>query len=340
MREVDQQLLSRALGAVRRSVPSSAWDRYAEAIAIDRRAGEQYLDKPAHEIDRSLFERLDEFRARGLLQLPVALSADLVEILRAHLETQPVHVGPHTLDCGRRQMPLAEARRHGQMAGYTMGQLLRTPAVIDVFNRPDIVDFVQQYLGCVPTLYSINGWWSFPATAPESMNVQYFHRDTDDWRFCTLFLYVTHVDALAGPHQVVAGSHTMSGMRRLLDRARAAGREIAEFDAAGSFIHTTGSLLSADTERLLADDIQTVTGPPGTMFLVNTLALHRGLVPSSTPRLMLWARYGLGPNTNSADLEQGPLCRAQLATALPDTPRNRYINRLLFEFDRGPWIPA
>jgi hypothetical protein len=76
------------------------------------------------------------------------------------------------------------------------------------------------------------------------------------------------------------------------------------------------------------------------MFLVNTLALNRGLVPSSTPRLMLWARYGLGPNTNSADLEQRPLCRAQLATALPDTPRNRYVNRLLFEFDRGPFIPG
>ena len=52
---------------------------------------------------------------------------------------------------------------------------------------------------------------------------------------------------------------------------------------------------------------------------------------------MLWARYGLGPNTNSADLEQGPLCRGQLVTDLPDTPRNRYINRLLFEFDRGPY---
>ena len=55
----------------------------------------------------------------------------------------PVHVGPHTLDCSRRQVPLSEARRHGQMAGYTMDQLLRTPGLIDIFNRPDIVDFVE-----------------------------------------------------------------------------------------------------------------------------------------------------------------------------------------------------
>ena len=29
--------------------------------------------------------------------------------------------------------------------------------------------------------------------------------------------------------------------------------------------------------------------------------------------------------------------RAAALTDLPDTPRNRYINRLLFEFDRGPF---
>jgi hypothetical protein len=72
------------------------------------------------------------------------------------------------------------------------------------------------------------------------------------------------------------------------------------------------------------------------MFLANTLALHRGLLPRS-PRLMIWARYGLGPNSNSADLEQGPLSRSQIVTSLADTPRNRYVNRLMFEFDRGPY---
>jgi hypothetical protein len=337
MREVDQRLLSRALAAVRRSMPPSAWDRYADAIVADRRRDEGYLDKPEPEIDRSLCGELEAFRTRGLLQLPEGLDPDVVARLRAHLEALPVHVGPHTLDCGHTQMPLADARRQGQMAGYTMDQLLRTPGVIDIFNRPDVVDFVQSYLGCVPTLYSVNGWWSFPASAPESINVQYFHRDSDDWRFCALFVYVTDVDGLAGPHQVVEGSHTLSGMRRLLDRARAAGRDISGFDAAGSFINTIGPPLSADTERLFADDIRNVTGPAGTMFLVNTLALHRGLVPSRTARLMLWARYGLGPNTNSADLEQGPLCRGQLRTGMQDTPRNRYINRLLFEFDRGSY---
>jgi hypothetical protein len=72
------------------------------------------------------------------------------------------------------------------------------------------------------------------------------------------------------------------------------------------------------------------------MFLVNTIAMHRGLMPTRTPRLLLWARYGLGRTCISADREHGPLARRQVRTTLPDTARNRFINRLMFEFDRGP----
>lgn len=72
--------------------------------------------------------------------------------------------------------------------------------------------------------------------------------------------------------------------------------------------------------------------------------MHRGLMPTKKPRLVVWARYGLGPNTNSMDLEQGPLGRFQVPTSLPDTLRNRFVNRLLFEFDRdnafAPEIPG
>jgi hypothetical protein len=61
-------------------------------------------------------------------------------------------------------------------------------------------------------------------------------------------------------------------------------------------------------------------------------------MPKTKPRLIAWARYGMGPNTNSADIEQGPLASAQVRTSLKDTPRNRYVNRLLFEFDRRPGL--
>ncbi len=50
----------------------------------------------------------------------------------------------------------------------------------------------------------------------------------------------------------------------------------------------------------------------------------------------LCERYGLGPTCNSSDLEHGPLSKRLVPTFMPDSPRNRFINRLLFDFDVGP----
>src|SRR5258708_35767445 len=97
------------------------------------------------------------------------------------------------------------------MVGYRSDQVMRAPHVVDIFNDPRLIDLIEEYLGCVPTLYSLNGWWSFPANRPELIHSQYFHRDIDDWRFLTLFLYLTHVATLGGPHQAITGSPSIAG---------------------------------------------------------------------------------------------------------------------------------
>ena len=229
-----------------------------------------------------------------------------------------------------------EARRDFSMAGYTCDQVTRAPHLVDTFNDPRLIDLVEAHIGCVPTLYSLSAWWSFPANRPELIHSQYFHRDIDDWRFVALFLYLTDVDGVGGPHQVVAGSQTLDGITSLVAKAKAAGRDIGGFDPAASFVSSAGEQFSKDCERLFGEAIFNATGPAGTMWLVNTMALHRGLMPTKSPRLIVCARYGLGPSVNSSDLEQGPIAKRLVPTSLPDTPRNRYINRLLFDFDRGP----
>jgi hypothetical protein len=260
------------------------------------------------------------------------LEPDKVAAIRTYLDKLPVYRGSHIFSADPRLVPFAEAQADSNFAGYTADQLLRAPHLVDFLNSPAIVDFVEAALGCVPTLYSVNAWWSLPATVPVGHGMQIFHRDNDDWRFFTLFLYLTDVDDDAGPHQIVAGSHTLAGTQKLLDAAA----EKPAFGARESFLQDTyfDKGFSAFVEGQLGRDIVNVGGPAGTAFLANTLAMHRGLMPTKKPRLVVWARYGLGPNTNSMDLEQGPLGRFQVPTSLPDTLRNRFVNRLLFEFDR------
>jgi len=326
----------RALAAVRRSMPRHAWDAFADVIAKDRFRQEGHLRKPHTEVDRTLLHLLVTLRTEGIVELPFVMPETTVRAIRHHLELHPVHRGPHMYSFDGVPTSLESMRSNYPMAGYRPDQLLRAPALVDFLNQPRIVDFMETYLGCVPTLYSVNAWHSFPAPKPELANVQYFHRDDDDWRFCALFIYLNEVGIREGPHQVIKGSHTLAGMRALLRKAADRGQDASDFDIEKSFVESMGQDFSAKCERLFGDDIATATGLSGSMFVVNTIALHRGLVPTRSPRLMIWARFGIGPNTNSADLEQGPLSRRQIPTELPDTPRNRYINRLLFEYDRGP----
>lgn len=78
-------------------------------------------------------------------------------------------------------------------------------------------------------------------------------------------------------------------------------------DVERSFVDDMGEDVSRAREQHFSNSAVRLAEPAGSMFLVNTLALHRGVVPTHTDRLLIWARYGLGPNTNSADLERGPL---------------------------------
>lgn len=322
------ELQARALTAIRRTTPRHKWDSIADIVTKDRQRVESHLKvEPPGDNYRHLLPHL---RAQSYTPLP--LTVPNVEEVRRYFEINPVHKGSHIFSFDGRPQQMADVRASFPMAGYRADQVLRAPGLIDVLNDPRLIDLIEAYLGCVPTLYSVNAWWSHPANKPEMTNVQFFHRDTDDWRFVTLFIYLTDVDAESGPHQLVPGSHSLAGMRDLVRKASWWPR----FDVERSFVDDMGEDFSKDCDRLFGSMAVDITGPAGSMALVNTLALHRGLVPRRTARFVVWARYGLGPNTNSADLEMGPLGLRQVNTTLQDTPRNRYINRLLFEFDRRP----
>jgi len=320
-------LQARALTVIRRSLPKHRWEEFAARIARDRYDMESHLraEPPAGHFN----ELLTPLRERSHIQVPITLSN--VPELRAYFDDQPVHKGANALSFDGRPKSLSAARRDFPLAAYSAESVIRAPGLIDAMNDPRLLHLVEGYLGCVPTLYSVNAWWSFVSPKPEMTNVQYFHRDTDDWRFVTLFMYLTDVGTDGGPHEVIPESHSMNGMRKLL---RGIPFWRPKMDIERSFVDDMGEEFSLACEQHFKSAAVQLTGSAGSMFLVNTLALHRGLVATRTDRLVVWARYGLGPNTNSADLERGPLGIRFVPTNLLGTPRDQYVNRLLLEFDR------
>ncbi len=287
---------------------SAAYDQWAirKATATSRWDGIGGLiakgrhDPEGHPPDRTWAHLLPELRENGFLQLPVNIEG--MAGVADWFTPLPHGTGPHIY-----------SGTNKYYSCYPSGYVIRSP-LLGFFNTPEILGLVELYMECWPTLYSMNVWWSEPAPSPQLDHMQRFHRDRDDWRFLCLFVYLTDVDAEHGPHQMILGSH--------------------KEDVVGQ-----GEAFDHACEAKYADRIHTVTGPAGTAFLVNTIALHRGLPPKAGARLIAWARYGLSPNINSYDLEGGAIGARVIPHMKPlDNVKGRYINRLLLDFNVGPYL--
>lgn len=81
---------------------------------------------------------------------------------------------------------------------YTSDNFYKNPLIIDKMKDPKILSLAQSYIGCFPTIYSLNCWWH--KCTNQNYGTQYNHRDYDDFRFLAFFIYLTDIDASNGPH--------------------------------------------------------------------------------------------------------------------------------------------
>jgi hypothetical protein len=87
---------------------------------------------------------------------------------------------------------------------YPPTSLLNIPLVLNKIIDPYILSLAQSYLGCFPTLYSLNSWWHlYKGQVYETQNN---HRDHDDFKFLAFFIYLTDVDETTGPHVFYPGT--------------------------------------------------------------------------------------------------------------------------------------
>jgi hypothetical protein len=163
----------------------------------------------------------------------------------------------------------APASPETNMGYYEAAQILAAPGVLDLFNDPVILETAELYLGCKPLIDNIGAWWSYPGR-PAAKGTQRYHRDLDSFGGFKMFIYLTDVDADAGPHVFMKGSH--------LNPALPTGRACSDEAVRGSF--------GAGNEIA-------ITGAAGSRFIADTFAFHKGLLPGQGRRLLLTAQYNV-----------------------------------------------
>lgn len=229
-------------------------------------------------------------RRDGIAMLAPMFDADRLREVREYF-----HAAPVTLSGGRR-VTLDEVPAGTRAAAYDMATVLDCPHVLAAVNDPSLLGLAGAYLGCKPTLSSLGVRWSFPRGEGVE-DVQQWHRDCDDWRTVKVFVYLTEVDAGAGPHEYVRGTHTSRATLR---------NESFKPESLAA--------------RFGADSVATVCGPPGTTFVGDVAGVHRGVPPRQSARLMLQVQYSLLP---IACFDYTPLRRDDAASV------DAYTNRLI-----------
>lgn len=104
-------------------------------------------------------------------------------------------------------------------------------------------------------------------------NAQFYHYDCDYKKFFKVFIYLTNVDILSGPHKFVSTSHK-SRIFSLLYPQRIDDKTM---------------------EENYKNKIHTFTGEAGTIIFEDTFGFHKGDVPKNKSRVMLVIEYGISP---------------------------------------------
>lgn len=267
----------------------------------------------------------------GLVCLDQLLDAEKVRAIRDYFDARPcfpAHFFDPSIKPEMTPGKLADVRSASRYATYSSGDIIRAPYLWEIANHPVLLNAVGAYLGCTPTLWHMNVYWSFPRDdwAEEIGDLQSVHRDYDDYETCALFIYLNDVDPDSGPHQYYRGTHEFDRTVALL-RARFS-EDIARSIANDLFRSMRdGYGRTSYVDELFAAQRQEIIGPAGTAFMIDTFGLHRGLVPRTRPRLMAWARYSIYCRTPSQFMDA--------RERVPGRGYNSYINRIMSQTEAG-----
>lgn len=171
---------------------------------------------------------------------------------------------------------------------YEPSVLLRSKVLLNKITKPEILSLIQSYLGCFPTMYSVNCVWS--KFTEEEFKTQLVHRDYDDFKFISFFVFLSDIDDENGPHMYYP--KTQNGEQQF-------------------------------------DEPIIVKGEKGTAFLADVYGLHNGVPLKKGKRCLLWCRFGLMLN-NMHFKDQSNLFATEFKNIfdkIEDNEHNRYLLR-------------
>jgi hypothetical protein len=271
-------------------------------------------------------------QAEGISRLEQLIDPSKAADIKEYLLDKPCF-DTHVARLKEASLTVGEAAACLPHAAHRLEDVLLAPGVIDLATDPELISIAHSYLGCVPTVYSINAFWSFPAGGAIVPGLQAYHRDFDDFKFCTLFMFLTDTSFGDGAHLYARRTHLWTECSaRVARQGEGPDVSLQRICLEDLFRPAyTDGISDMMVERLFRDLVEAVSGVAGTAIIEDGYGFHKGVVPLK-PRLLLWVRYGLYENVGWHDTLQPRVKREVSAGRIPDEPIHRYMLRLLVEY--------
>lgn len=238
--------------------------------------------------DIDVADRVADLNREGISR-GFRLPAETLAEIRAWADASPCfgnhnkEWGFYAKDAGARALAEAHVKKRFTVGAFFNG--IDCPAIERLSRDPVLLEIARRYVGPSAVFVSTHTWWSFANEvdkADRNEFAQMFHFDLDDYRFMKVFFYLTDVDAAAGPHVYVRGSHRGKKLRHLYPMRRFTDAEVEE---------TYGK------DRLLH-----VEGDAGSGFAADTFGIHKGLPPKTKDRLIFELEFAQHPWASQNDV--------------------------------------
>lgn len=284
-------------------------------------------------------DRLGQLRSQGYCRAPVEIAPRACQEVEAYFRSIPCYAAHVPAKSDGVTHSVDDAAVCSNYGSYKLEQNLRAPNLIELALDPAVLDLAGGYLGCAPSLYSINTFWTFP-TASAGMTHR-FHRDEDDFRFVVVFIYWTDVEAGEGEFYFIEGTHDHRVVEErvrykpwALFRNMRKKRVVNSAEELRWLNGGTGYDHDGLYQELFNSDIRRIDGKAGIATVSDTFGLHRGALPRSRRRLCTWIRYGLYSNLAYMYDQTAPVRASIFQGRVFDDPVTRHITRLVLDWDR------
>ena len=142
-----------------------------------------------------------------------------------------------------------------------------------------ILDTVNTYLGLCSKLKKIHLWHSFPLNSDRTRTgAQNWHRDPEDSKMVTVFLYFTDIDENSGPLQYIPSTRYGATFQ-------------SRWPLYGGASKTSTPTAKEIDEIIPPDDWQTITCKQGTFLFCDTTGFHRGGYATKNSRTLAHWTY-------------------------------------------------